>query len=1081
MIRKTERPNRLFPILSALFVFTAGVASATEIPGWSPDFVASTNLAETTSRPMILLWANKGCSHCEDLKTDLRGTEFQAWMDESCYLFCFVQGAKHKDPDGTTTVKDFARSAAGTKTNGPTSYPFVCLYWKRADGTLQVKSFSGSSGSSLMNSADSFFDGYDKPNIPYFQVSGADLDRYEALASTAYVDIRISRDPELALPAATNALSVVWPADIRAESKIPVVWANGESHAVVRVSLDRGTAAFPVGRSLALSLQDENGTELDRSAVFFVADVPNSPENPHWIGEFTPAELPWGEWTFDYGAALEKTKNEGHLIAVFSGVLWCPHCVGIDQSLFSPTNTEFYAWAKENKVALVLFDQPRFGEEGPRLLNDVPDPRKTGDAAVSGTAYLSRRMLDPDSDEVVSVRNLQAAKTVEWLAPETTASRLSNPTILLIGDGGTVKGRFTSREKEDRTFDSRENIARLNDFLLLDENGNERNGYLSTTNLRLTPGTAASVTLQISERTKCFLLNGVQPGYLQLAAAAPASAANAGLALEVVVDGHVIASGGESVLFKLNSTQISKGVGVRVTAYSDTAADICGGGVSSRFTCAVSLETVEVSGDGELDGPGFDPDGKPCFGWDNYEIDLYQHVESSFSFNLVNVDGAKSVKIKKVSGKLPSGLKISYDKETGRVVLTGRPKKAVQEPVELTYEVTASIDGEKVTGIPVTVVLNVKDPATVNPFLLAKRYCTIPLYSGDLLAGVLTFQQSTKNKVSVKYYGTKSKTVSDSGYWSSVDASSGEATVSLRKKDVEIDLTVDANGKIRARFAAPALYSHFAGPDRVELSGEANLSPEGFERFKGYYTVTLPARDGLTGTGYLILKFTSKSALSSGKVSYSGVMPEGWTVSGSAYLSLESVDRAVLPVFKRKSDSVFGATISIAADAGTGLTDTERSRAVTLSRGLPYQVKDIDMTPVTEMDVFGSWYPAKEYPFEICGMFGLGTRFALYAGAKRVATVEATKKLELSDVDGKARLSFTKSSGVFKGSVYVSPDGTGTVKGTVKGVLNPGWGDCGCGDGYEIRAFGEGTCYYTQKENGRSVKRSIPVYIIAEE
>ena len=76
---------------------------------------------------------------------------------------------------------------------------------------------------------------------------------------------------------------------------------------------------------------------------------------------------------------------------------------------------------------------------------------------------------------------------------------------------------------------------------------------------------------------------------------------------------------------------------------------------------------------------------------------------------------------------------------------------------------------------------------------------------------------------------------------------------------------------------------------------------------------------------------------------------------------------------------------------------------------------------------------------------------------------------------GTITLSFNATTAVFSGkATIVFEDGTST-SGAYKGVLTPGWLDCGCGDELEVRPFGSGTFYWTDRVNGKSY--SLPVVI----
>ncbi len=1056
------------------------MADTATLSGWGSDFVAATNDAITMNRPLILVWANKGCEHCEALEADLQELNFVSWKNTKDFVFCFVQGNDYKDPDGTTVVRDFAASAGGTSASKLSRFPFVCFYWLKKDGTVVATCYSTESANSVIRTADELFAAYLVDAQWFFAVTDAANDRYEAIETTAHVDVRLVRRNGDVSVAEAGKLNVAWPDSLMPAAGYDVAWAAGVTSTTVRVSLDRGAAAFPVNKSLALTLVDSAGKDRAAGAIHFVADPGNWPENPHWVGDYSAADLPWGEWTLDYATALEKVQSEGYLLALFTGVKWCPHCIGCDQSLLSPTNVAFYNWAKENKLALVEFDQPRQYLTAPRLLSDEQDSRKTGAASVSGVSYLSRHAIDPSGAAAVAARELQATKTVEWLAPETTAKRLSNPTFLLIRKDGTVAARLKARENADRSFDTEENIGRLRDLLLLADGANEKDGYVSTTSLSISLGDTVSPRFQINDRTKCYRFAVSQVGSATFAVAEPSYGKS--LVLSVLCGTNVLASGTGMVTAHLKQKHLAGPLTLKAEAYTDTSASVCSGGASSVFDAKIASSFVgDVIGDGESDGPGYGEGGLPCFGWETYELNLWNNFDPGYSLNLVNVDGASLINLRKVSGTLPGGVKIKYDKATGRVVLTGAPTKVSGDAVTVTYAVSAKIGGKNVVGPPAKFKFSVANPTSVNKQVGTAVNADVPMETEDgVIAGVLSFKQTARGKITVKYTGTEAKTFSASGNWSSLGEDGTAATILKAKGGAEVVLSLDTAGNLAVEAEVPAAFTAFV-PQGAKVSVQGGTvaigsSASEMASFNGYYTVVLPRTSeggAVAGTGYLTLNFTSAAAIKAGKVAYAGFMPNGKKFSGTGYLSV-SGDTASLAVFKRVSQDVYGAELKIKAHAATGLNSPETSRAVT-GKGVHIH-RETGNSYVNMASAYGSWYPAKKSPSEICSAFGIGTHYGLYIGGGLFGLVEADSKgLTLVSAAKTVRLTYNKASGAFNGKATVKLNEESQTSGNISGVLNPGWGDCGCGDGYTILPFGEGAFVYDGKIGQKRVKLSLPV------
>ena len=380
---------------------------------------------------------------------------------------------------------------------------------------------------------------------------------------------------------AVNTLEALH-AGAKTATSIKISWAKGETNKLVDVAMPSTKRA---GKQTALTLKDAAGKTLDTSEITYVKAPANAVTNPKFTGE----SVNWGEWTLDYAAA--KAKG-GYTIAVFSGVLWCPYCYGIETSLFA--SSKFKSWAKSNKTVLALFDQSlasspatAAGSGQARLLTYTAGDSSTLGGKASGASYLSRKGISQSAAQAVIDETTR--RTVQWLAPGSTAARTSQPTLLLVKNDKVV-GRFAASRDSERVYDPAENIARLDDLLLLAERNGEEDDYPSTTTRTIAPGETARATFQINDRYECFRIKGATG---QVAAAAKGAR---DVTLEILSGTNVLASGKNGVTADL------KGVSDAVLRATGAMPELLGN-KSSVFESTVRL----VEGDGsdliEKDNP----------------------------------------------------------------------------------------------------------------------------------------------------------------------------------------------------------------------------------------------------------------------------------------------------------------------------------------------------------------------------------------------------------------------------------------------------------------------------------------------
>ena len=548
--------------VSALGADPMGSVSKVERGVWCNDFPAAQAYAEAKNLPLLVLWANPGCAHCAELEKACQSSAFTAWQKERQLVMVFGYGTT---PAANKACKEFAKNSSG-------KFPYIAVAWSaNTSGEAVLERFSGLPGKmgfgsstsqpleeQFMTAVDTILSDYDPRPAPLvveggsFMVPDTDGSRLEAVAGqTRSVDVPLVR--ENASCVATNVL-------IAGEESWQLVWAKGECEKVVSVD----TSALGAGEDMPLSLSME-GAETKTSAIHGVEEPENAPANAKFLGE----SFDFGEWTFDYSSARELVKaNPGsRLLVMFSGPLWCPYCIGMEQTLL--TTPEFKAWAKENRVALVLMEQGRasspataLGQRGPRLTTYVPDPNKVASGVyVSGAAYRSRKGVTEEDANFLIER--AAAYTARWLQPGSTAARLGNPTVLLV-DPQTeeIHARLSSYRIDVegvRTYPVEENLARLDALLELAE-ASEADKYPQTTTRELAAGGVSEFSLQVNAASVSYRLQ-TRAGLLDLSVACDDGSA---CTMTVTAGERVVASGTNAVSFVATPADITDGMAVRI-------------------------------------------------------------------------------------------------------------------------------------------------------------------------------------------------------------------------------------------------------------------------------------------------------------------------------------------------------------------------------------------------------------------------------------------------------------------------------------------------------------------------------------
>ncbi len=299
------------------------------------------------------------------------------------------------------------------------------------------------------------------------------------------------------------------------------------------------------------------------------------------------------------------------------------------------------------------------------------------------------------------------------------------------------------------------------------------------------------------------------------------------------------------------------------------------------------------SGTGEIgpttpEAPGgvsLPSDTAPTLSKVKYTFETYKGFGVENEYEIFNLQGGK-VSLKKIGkSKLPSGVRLKYDKKTGKVVLSGSPSKA--GTFEYTFRVDEKVGRETREGFETTFKFVVKDMKQVsqsdpdyNPAAGKKVKTDIPIFAKDgTLAGLLNVSISTKNAISAKIKGVSKKSLSFKGKWQKVVDGELCAIMAIKLGE-ELELVLKKDGNLCAYL------SNITGAYGAELvsteQGVAAVATDAdFAKYvtdKGGKVVEV---DTSNGPVQVELKITKK-----GKVTYKS--PTDKSIKGSAQVLLNA-------------------------------------------------------------------------------------------------------------------------------------------------------------------------------------------------
>ena len=502
----------------------------------------------------------------------------------------------------------------------------------------------------------------------------------------------------------------------------------------------------------------------------------------------------------------------------------------------------------------------------------------------------------------------------------------------------------------------------------------------------------------------------------------------------------------------------------------------------------------------------------------DYDEGAYRYFSSGISFGTVNLLSGNHVSVCILSGSIPQGTRLAYDGETGKVQLLGEPVS--EGDYEFAVALAEIRDGRYVIGPASTIRVRVDPTDELNPYLTKARSSeTLPLYMDrggtNIIAGTLSVAITSHGRISARYVGTEVRTAAFSGAWQKLDEEN-KAYARLVKGDCTLDLALDANGVLYAELRVPPEYSCFAGPEGLALNAKVAWPEEDpLDEYAGIYNVSLPVDsrnrpDASCGMGILTLRMPPGTAAQAGRFTYSGFMPDGTPLNGSA-TAVRTVEYGGefvrLPIFRRVGRNIFSATLTIDPEAALKWDSPDDPRArevVRLAGGTMalsvHRDASWEYEAVHNMAA-GSYYLPGVPALELSEMFytNLYERPIVHVLRFDTAGFEspAFGSLSVPEADivpsgdtmspaspiKDLTFAFKSRTGMFSGSAVVTfTDESGKKKkvtGSYRGVLTPGWvRNCDCGDMVPEWYFGSGLLRYRDfNVEGRPVMKSLPVVL----
>ena len=536
--------------------------------------------------------------------------------------------------------------------------------------------------------------------------------------------------------------------------------------------------------------------------------------------------------------------------------------------------------------------------------------------------------------------------------------------------------------------------------------------------------------------------------------------------------------------------------------------------------------TITVSLLGATGGATLDPGAKK-FTVSVISPDSVKFAASSAEWNgLTKVDIAESVgvekpaedavvTIRKLSGSLPGGVKAVYDKTEGVLEFSGTPNRA--GTFTAAYQAVATIGGVALAGEVFVATFTIRDIVEEFPVFggtgasaaKARTFRDVYLVEDQTkrVAGLVTLTIPASGKLSAKYVcseGTISFSCTGWDIWNQEEGALWAMLTSRSPKyaDYWMYVTQYADGKVEVEVHDGRFPTVFLV--RTLTEGDLWSSADNAHDWRGTYTLAMPVLDYKPASDYDIaykaaaagvptfsLRMVTRSAINAGRFIWSGYLPNGKAISGSAVLNREDGVNCVLPIFFRNSSELFASLVTVEgghADAyesddpavKAGGPNKFGLRAITAAgKALNWwehtDTRTGDLSFAWTYDAYGSFFVEGESFSDCLIASGVSDEvdfttnldelpdsevYGAAGGAEPVAMKVSGQDFAFDS--GSVKLAVNRRTGMVSGKVAL-PFEVGEVKANFRGVALPGWTGCGCHDEGIDLPLVMGACWFTDK------------------
>ena len=303
-----------------------------------------------------------------------------------------------------------------------------------------------------------------------------------------------------------------------------------------------------------------------------------------------------------------------------------------------------------------------------------------------------------------------------------------------------------------------------------------------------------------------------------------------------------------------------------------------------------------------------------------YDVRLFTGIDAASALapqTVYNLVGSVKPMVKRISGKLPTGLRLAY--VDGAIVLSGATKKAGSYQYE--FSIQQRRNGVLHAGPSIVFAFTVataNDASQGGCAMLGRTIkATVPLMSsrdGAYALGTLEIVGSARNRVKARFAGLARGKAVFSGVWTGIEEGTAFAYLTARGGGLSLELACD--GRIKAVLTHESLSTPLESPAGLKVGVGAYA-----ESFIGPYSATLTEEGG--GGSVTITKITAN-----GRVRWRAVLGNGKKVSGTAFAVLDADGGCVVPMLKSVARSYVSAVLKIPPPGSQGVLGPYRETKV---------------------------------------------------------------------------------------------------------------------------------------------------------